>query len=473
MKKLLLAFAFLLFNFCCLMAQDSIVVKLNLTDCHNCYGGFCSIEKLPQGIKTVLVLKESDQKISGKFIRSRLGLKRNYSIIHSDSLFNSLNHIPLSEIYLYNSAKLIYTSGLESYSMRDFDNLFRVDTLFTLPDSIAMSPAVRIKTSGHLIALDDKIFNEIYLIHLTDQKILKLFNKETFPVDTFYKWVNVDSVSLKLFTNARSWLKTTQNDVSLMDDCCFLDDHFIISGSYPLMKKRGGDTVILSRKHAILSMPISDVGKTVFYALEDFHYESRLYYPLPSNLFPVSKSEVIFQSVSSDSLKPYMLNIWQFENGKADNRKLVTDRIPEYYLKTGLGTNFLTEIIAWPFLFYSLSPEVINLETGQKYILPFQNKDFTFSFNDIQNVHFDFQILDACFIDNVLKIMVLEKEKTIKILELDAGKFTVKKTLFFPDHFLTSKTTLAFWTKGRLIGLTREGNIISVIYSSIYQDYNK
>ncbi len=455
---------FFLLNFYCLMAQDSIVVKLNLTDCHNCYGGFCSIERLPEGIKTVLLLKESDQRISGKFIRSRLGLKRNYFVIHSDSLFNSLNHMPLSEIYLYDSTKLVYTSGLENYSMRDFDNLFQVDTLFTLPDSNSMSQAVRIKTSGNLIALNDLIFNEIYLIHLTDKKILKIFNKETFPVDTFYKWMNVDSVSLKLFNNARSWLKTTQNDVALLDGCCFLDDHFIVTGSYPLMKKNRGDTVYLIREHVILSTCISYAGKTVFYALGNFRYESHLYYPIPTNLFPVSKSEVIFQSVSSDSLKPYLLDIWQLENGKANNRKLVTDRIPEYYIKTGLGTNFLTEIIAWPFLFYSRSPEVLNMETGQKFMLPFQNKDFTFSFNDIQSVHFDFQILDACYIDNVLQLMVLEKEKTIKILEFDPGKFTVKKTLFLPEHFLSTKTILAFWKKGRLIGLTGKGNIISVNY---------
>ena len=456
----------LLFSFCFeyLLAQDSIVVKLNLSDCHNCYAGFCSLEPLSSNIKTTLILREADRGIGKKFIRNQLGLTRNYSIIYSDSIFAGLNHILYSEIYVYDRRELVFSSRLESFKFSSLSNLFKVDTLFSLPDTVSFGRAKRINVSRDYLGIYDLIFNELSLIDLKKKKIIGVFNNNTHTIDSIYKYVGLDSISVKLFNSAKPYLKTTQNDVCRLDGFCFMKDNLVISGSYPVMKRYHGDTVKLIPQNILFAHSLSNLKRFHFSQVEDFIEDSIKYYPISRNILPINSTRAIIRSVSSHQSKSYKLSIWNTEGTIAARESTITNTLPKYYLETGLKENMLNEIVAWPFLFYSLSPEVLNIETHERFSLPFVNHNFKFSFDNVEKLKFEFQIVDACHFDKKLDIMILKNEEVVELIEIDPSTFQILKELFLPKRIMQAKPILTFWTEHLLIGITGNNKIISISY---------
>ena len=171
------------------------------------------------------------------------------------------------------------------------------------------------------------------------------------------------------------------------------------------------------------------------------------------------------RSTSSNKDYSYMLNIWNIENNKPVQTQILENQIPDFYTKTNLKFNFLQEIFAWPYLLYSLSNVVTNLETGECHQLPFRNEDFIFSFDKMDQIKFNFQIVDACFSDNKLSILYFDHEKYMRIVEIDTKTFAIKRTLTFPERIMKGNPVLSYWKKDCLIGLTRDGKVIKIILS--------
>jgi len=458
-------FLLLLLSICFeLQAQDSIVVKLNLTDCHNCYGGFCSIEPLSSNIKTVLILRESDRDIAKKFITKQIGLSRNYSIVYSDSLFTKLNHVLYSEIYVYDRKELIYSSNLESFKFSSLTDLFKVDTLFTLPDTISLSKAKRITVNQNYMGIYDLIFNELTLIDLSKKKVIGVFNNNTYPIDSVYKYVHLDSLSIKLFNIAKPYLKTSQNDVCRLEGFCFTENNLMIAGNYPVMKRYSGDTVKLIPQNILFKYSLSNLKQFHTSQVENFNEDSAEFYPITRNILPIDSTRFIIRSVSAHHTKSYKLDVWNSKGTLVVRECTINSALPNYYLETGLKDNMLNEIVAYPYLFYSLSSEVINVETHDKFSLPLVNHKFKFSFDNADKLKFEFQIVNARYSNKSLDVMVIKNEEDIELIKIDASTFQTIKEIFLPKQIMQMKPILSFWTDHLLIGITKDNKIISISY---------
>lgn len=452
MKKLISIIFFAYFSFFLGYSQDSTVVKLNLTDCHNCYGGFCFVENLKESNPKVIVIKKADKKNINYFVKNILKLKNNYEIIVSDSIYNKLSSSLISEVFFYRDNQLIYKNDLGNLNLQKAGPDFILDTLFKLPDSISLSQVLRISNSKKYMAIKDFMFNAIVLIDPVEKRVLKYFNEKMYPMDYIYHRVDLDTTSRKLFENYKSSLVNTQNDVVLFGNCFFLQDRFIVGMSYPVLKKTIGDTVLVIRENALMNFSLSHNESMMFYKLENYRENSSQFYNLIGNVYPLQSDEFLIRAVSSNIKSSYMLNSWIFSDLNVIRKKTISNITPDFYIKTGLGTNMLSEIVVWPWIFYTLSSEVFNINTNKWCKLPFENDLFSFDFKKIENLKFNYQILSAFQGENMILLLVLEKESTLKIYFLDPNSLELKYYQTLPDHVLKNKITLDFYNEHILAG---------------------
>jgi hypothetical protein len=155
---------------------------------------------------------------------------------------------------------------------------------------------------------------------------------------------------------------------------------------------------------------------------------------------------------SSNIKSSYMLNSWLLIDSKVIRKKIISNIIPDFYIKTGLGTNMLSEIVVWPWIFYSLSNEVFNINMNKWYKLPFENDLFSFDFEKIENLKFNYQILTAFQGNNMILLLVLEKDNTLKIYFLDQNSLELKYSQSIPDLVLKNKIALDFYDEHTLVG---------------------
>lgn len=379
-------------------------------------------------------------------------LKDNYEIIVSDSIYNKLSSTLVSEVFVYRDNQLIYKNDLGHFSFQKIGSSFIPDTLFKLPDSISLSQVLRISNSKKYLAIKDFMFNAIVLIDPVEKSVLKYFNAKMYPVDSIYHRVNLDTISRKLFKHHKSSLGNTQNDVALFGNCFFQQDKFIVGMSYPVLKKKIGDTVYVSRENVFITYAENQNEPIKFYQLENYKENSSQYYNLIENAYPFKTDEFLMRAESSNSKASYMLNSWIFLDSKVIRKKTISSIIPDFYIKTGLGTNMLSEIVVWPWIFYSLSNEVFNINMNKWYKLPFENDLFSFDFEKIENLKFNYQILTAFQGNNMILLLVLEKDNTLKIYFLDQNSLALKYSQSIPDLVLKNKIALDFYDEHTLVG---------------------
>ena len=296
------------------------------------------------------------------------------------------------------------------------------------------------------------MFNAIVLIDPVEKSVLKYFNAKMYPVDSIYHLVNLDTISRKLFKHHKSSLGNTQNDVALFGNCFFQQDKFIVGMSYPVLKKKIGDTVYVSRENVFITYAENQNEPIKFYQLENYKENSSQYYNLIENAYPFKADEFLMRAESSNSKASYMLNSWIFLDSKVIRKKTISSIIPDFYIKTGLGTNMLSEIVVWPWIFYSLSNEVFNINMNKWYKLPFENDLFSFDFEKIENLKFNYQILTAFQGNNMILLLVLEKDNTLKIYFLDQNSLALKYSQSIPDLVLKNKIALDFYDEHTLVG---------------------
>lgn len=446
------------------VCQDSIVIRLNLSDCHNCYGGFCSIEHFPTNLNPTILVKEADQKIAVKFIRKTLGLTHNYKIIYSDSLYNKLSMNVSSEVFVYKSGELTLKYNLSEFKNTDLNYLFHKNIIGEIPDSIMSNKAIKYSITDSLIILQDLVFNEIHVFDYKANKLIKSFNDQTFNIDTIYKLVKLDTISVKLFKKIKPQLRLTRNDKVLIDGCKIMGRKLYLTGNYPILLKSKRDSLFLLRRNFLAIFQVDNLNNFQFLKISEFSLDSVNYFPIPSHYFILNDSTFVIRSLSSNKSTPYNLSLWKLSDNKIQPFNLISNHLPEYYIQTGLQTNLLNEVIAWPFLMYNLVPEIKNIVDGGTKTLPLSNSLFQFDFNNIANQKFNFQIFDAISEKGLLKILFLDHENQYVVLEIDGLSLITKRSIYFPKKLISPESNVIFYDKNHLSLLCGDGEIQNISF---------
>ena len=459
-------FAIILFSLLQLrgFSQDSVVVKLNLADCHNCFGGFCTMERFPDNLNPTIIVKEMDRKIAGKFIRNTLGLKHQYLITYSDSLYKIISQSISSEVFVYRNKELILKTKLSDFSLTLPEKLLNRNVIWRIPDSIQSNKVLKYFITGNYIIIQDLVFNEIHLFDYKQNVLIKSFNSNSFNIDTIYEIVNLDSTSKQLFNKSKSSLKLTRNDVPIIDGCQIKEGKIYITGTYPVLSKSRGDTILLLRKNFLVISSLHDLNCYRLKMIPEFTLDSVKYFPELRNFFVLSDTALIFRSISSNESSPYNLSLWKVSDKKTHPYRLLSKLIPDYYVKTGLKMNLLTEFVAWPFLIYSLAPMIKNMQDGVTKPLPFSNDLFTFNFNDFENHKFNFIVYDVIYNSGLLKILFLDHENQFIVIEIDPKSLDIKKTTFFPKGILSPTANVVFFDNDNVSSISENGEIFKTSF---------
>jgi hypothetical protein len=121
---------------------DSVVVKLNTTDCKFCYSGFYHFK--PLNVKKItLVTRANQENVCNKYSKDYLK-QFEIATITSDSVYTTLSNSLSSEVYLYNHGDLVYNNLLKNFQA-DISLNVSVDTITKIPANYAFSGFAKVK----------------------------------------------------------------------------------------------------------------------------------------------------------------------------------------------------------------------------------------------------------------------------------------------------------------------------------------
>jgi hypothetical protein len=380
-----------------IFSQDSIVVKLSLNDCSNCYGGFCIIDDLPSNTKITLVVKEEDKKITEYFIRKHLELKNNYTYVYSDSLYNSLSTSPTSEVFLFQSEKITQQGPLSKFPQTLSHTQSHIDSLFSMPDSVFVSKFQLFNAIKGYYIITDMIFGKIYVINSDSGIIKDIIATDFVDLKELQQNYGVDSISMAVFEKLLPQIKTTKNDQIKFQEPIEFNNNLLIPVYVPCpVYDTAARTLTLASYPAYVLWDLEQSTiHEIIYTKNPTVNHNGIDYMILANCFPLDSTSIIIQCQSSDSLRPISLSSFGIKDGFLYELKSYNYTIPPYYLTTGLNNNVLGLLIRYPLVFTKLSPLIFNLETDETTLLPYENELFKFKMNTIVDHKFNFRLMDA------------------------------------------------------------------------------
>jgi hypothetical protein len=230
------------------------------------------------------------------------------------------------------------------------------------------------------------------------------------------------------------------------------------------MRKSRGDTVMLTQRSILFHLINNDERNMAYSLLNTFNEGNITFFPSAGNVSPLSGNTVVVRSVSSNTNNPYRLDIWKVDSNIGEKGNQCLRNLPGYYVRTGLGDNLLNEIVRWPFLFFSLAPDVVNLETNQRVELPFNNQDFKFSFENYDQVKFNFELFEVFKKESSFLLLILKNSETFEVIEIDNRDMHILKTTMLPKNITKHVVAYSFLDETSIMGLTDNNMILKISF---------
>lgn len=463
MKSLLLGS--LIISFFNIFSQDSCVVKVFPGDCQNCYIGIKKVESTPEGIKKTIVFPDLSKAEVNAYLTNVLGISdiNEYTVIVSDSIYNSLNNNLTSEIYIFKENK--------PYDHTLLKNFYGIDELgfneIEIPDSIAISiGATIINHKDYFFITDPKFGNCIFISKYNNHEI-KVLTARKLTIESNFEKISGDTICYFLFNQYKEVLKSANMDRmqlkstfgkrDLMASFILVPDIKVINKEAGLTYKYGiikfsnpTDYIILSIDEG--SLPGNYVVSPGFY----FEYKGNYYIQITN----------IDRTIDDQ----YVLGKFQLKNDRLVFSGFPDYKIPPEYLPASKFMS-LRKILssAIPYIFLQYSRSYYDLDKNKTYILPLDSANLTFELPDLDINRMKFEY-NFNFID------VLVMEKTIQVLYEESGKFFIA-IINRSDNTLVKRTEISnpakpikagmyFYSANKLFYLTEDNTIVveKIIY---------
>ena len=451
--------ALIFFTVTNLHSQDSCVVKVFPGDCLNCYVGMNKVEFTGQNIKKTIVFpKLSDAEVKA-YIKDVLNVSdiSKFSVIVSDSIYNSMNNRHSSEVYVYNDNKLSNHSLLKKfYGFEEFGP-FEIK----IPDSIALSIASTIINNENYFFITDPKFGKIVFVNKHGDHKITIIETTDLTTESNFELISGDTMCFHMFKKYREVLENVNMDRMKLKHTFGIRDKM---------------TSFLLAPDII----IGDNGPRLNYITSVIQYSNPKEYiifgileeSLPSNYvvypgyFSEYNSEYYMQLVNTDRAEndQYMLGKFVLSNGNLEFTGFAEYKLPREYLPA-IKFKGLRKILtpADPYIFLQYSLTFYNMDNNKTYHLPFDSVDLKFempgqSLNLLRFEH-SYKFFDAHISNNIVQVLFEQSGKHfIAILNREDTSLINKYEI--SDLKKPIKAGMRFYSKDKLFYLTDDNTIV-------------
>jgi hypothetical protein len=446
---------------------DSIVLKLNVSDCQFCYTGFSYFGSLKE-VKKTLVIRKNDRSIVLKRWGNIIN-ENNFIIIESDSNFDSISTCCMSEIIAYNQSYVVYKDVFKHF-IGEFSSPTRIDTLITIPDTIALSEFTYPTINNDFVVLTDVIQNAVVIFNIKTNIIHTIdFNKFDFK-PTIQKSSLLDTVSLKMYDPILKQLQAFgTSKVEISPPFINTDNlYFLAKLILPEINAKDSNNFIIRKRNIIMSYNLSSNSLKTEYFEKTFN-------EVESTNYDFYKSAPIIDScflylISYNQNYPdsnYVCKISYCKSNNADTLLRNPNILPNIYSNTNVEYNFSTPIVHFPIFMFPLSETVYNMKlSGRSFNLPFNNKNLTLIDKSSGKYKFDYYLRDFYHINDTLYTIHYNSFLSTCIISqssLDKGTTTKIKVLSVPEFI--SLVSLKFEDQSRMICISKNRRkILSIKY---------
>ena len=432
MKQVSILIIFVLSTF--ITWNQECYVKLNLRLCQNCYVSYQVLDNLAKNFQLVFVTPNMSAK-EFEFAKKELipGVKSDYSVINSDSLYKSISRSFDSEIYLYDKDKnLIFQSSLTKFiNNYDFfmNKLLRrelkITNTYTLPDSIIISPATKFINSSSSYYFIDIIYDILHIVNKKDSSIISIVPDQIDHKDIFDACFE-DSTTYYLFSKIKDHLATMRNDTYSIHDAKLINDSLYLFVEIPYPVIEGEGKIGLFSAFAMLLFDGSRLVKILpIQSINDFDdqcFNSNYFYTHEDDFYLT-----VHRSENRGNGKMSILSKYRIENGRMNAKEILPSNLPVFYNHYKLGYNYFRPILAYPYCFFNLTNEYFNLESDSSMFLPFKNKYF--ERDEITNkIKSDFKCIDVINLESNFQLLTYDyKEKCyfISLIDKKTNEFSL------------------------------------------------
>lgn len=456
MKTILLGLLFI--SFSQIFSQDSCVVKIFPGDCLNCYIGMKKVESSDEGIKRTIVFPDLSKAEVNAYLRNVLNISdiSKFTVIVSDSAYNSMNQSLTSEVYVYNENKLYGHSLLKKFY--GFDELGPYE--IKIPDSIAISVAATIiNHEDYFFITDSKFGNCIFISKHGNNEVIVLRAQDITTESNFNK-ISGDTICYHMFSKYRDVLRSANMDRMQLQHSFGKSQmtSFLMAPDIKVINDKAGLTYITGiifftnpKKFVILrideeSMPENYVVYPGFYS----EYKGGHYIQLAH----------IDRTIDDQ----YVLGKFCLENEKLLFSGFPEYKIPMEYLPASKFKSLrkvLTPANPYVFLQYSLS--YYDMDNDQTYLLPLDSVDLKFEFPDqivdLMKFEHNYKFMDAYVSEKVIQVLykVSDKYYIAYINRTDNSMIKKMEILNLAKHL---KAGMCFYSADKLFYLTTDNTIV-------------
>ncbi len=461
MKTKILLYVLLIFNFSG-FTQDSCVVKVCLNDCLNCYGNFTTIKNIDKSVKKTLVFPSITKKEAETYSKQLLHINdlNKYNVVLSDSLYNSIQNTVTSEIIYYKNNKKIIHENLDKFNPdKIIENKESDIRKIKLPDSILLSQSVTITADENYYQITDYRFGKIVLINKHDTKKIKIITSDDLTTKQIFNTILNNDSSYKIFTKYRNYLVYANFNKTRIEPCRGCRNSLITFITIPDIKIKNNKMTVLS------GTGIMEIFNDNRFDL--FGYNKKT---IPENYYVLTSSVFNFNNlwylpvVSENKGKTpnnYCLAKFEKKNNMLNFISFVPFDLPSEYNK--IKNVLITPTIIYPYLFFTYSTKIYNLEKHKELQLPLTSVKLNIQFDEknkrVISNEFSYAFSDAVIKNSYLYILYYDT-KNKYLLTVDTNTFSkvsLKKIKFkdikskSPFYLSDEKHLLYFSEKNEIV----------------------
>lgn len=465
-------------------AQDSCVVKLNLTDCVTCYGGLSKVAGMKScqamndlsgfsaiarykhdSIPVDIVVRKSDRKSASRFIGSQLGLKFNYHLTASDSLYNVLSSAPQSEVIFYERGRIVYKAILKAFDGSITARLVPLREIL-IRDTLLNPGNSNFYYKNDRLISNDYVFNRISAYDLHSGKLIRELDLSRINSEEFFNAEGVDSVSRSIYRQSSEAVKAYGLTRVQCSGLAVADDWLICNLAYRIpvfsdslkqlnVQYKTSLRFLKSDSDSSFSVSMSGFQENL-YKTCNLIVTSGPYYLYDDNFCYLYKSRN-----NRDSLYIAKFSVCK---GALVSKGTATCQLPSFYRQAGTVEHVaVTGKISYPYFSSTGSPEIINLNTLSFFSVPAETDKISSTEALMKLSGSKFLILDMQLRDDVLKILHVntaenEKRYFVSTYSASSGKLkSFAKIVVSESHPIK---LILFSGQGNILGIDDDNRLV-------------
>ncbi len=375
-------------------AKPIIIFRINTTECLKCYAAQIYADQLAHQTKVVLLFP-SHYNTYQRFLDKQFPVDvGRYEIMQSDSIYEHYSQGGLSEIFLVDEGKTVFTCQVREIS-RQFHRIVELVngnpvqyTSVRIPDSLLPGQPMLSAVDDKFL-LFDRMLQQVLIYNGND--FLEMV-PENYPVKDLYPFFDSSSAYADLFDQHLDLLRQVGKTEPSFNSC-FLDEQgamIFVQVPYPVVQEDGN--LGIKMKSFVLDVGFPDMKET-WYLLDENSVPENRYLLVKQPIVARDSGQLIVALTNQNCLKDHDFRYLAGFNYHGDT--LVFDdfleyELPRFHQKHKVYYEQLYPRSKKGLIYHQFANETVDLHSNTASRLPIENTKFEI---DLTRFRMDYDIL--------------------------------------------------------------------------------